>query len=85
MPECVQHTSSYNQKRDGPADFPEPPFVFIVADSFEAHAKVTGEEREGKEYDGDDGEYKNGLVLAVSNDSQLVLLDGSDLEQLDDT
>ena len=81
--ECVRHTAGDDQKCYRSAYFPKPPFVLIDADAFEVHTKITRKEREGKEYDGNDSENKNGLVLAISDDSKLILLDGSDLEELD--
>jgi hypothetical protein len=83
--ERVQHASGYYQKRYRSAYFPKPTLILISLDAFQAHTKITCKERKRKEYDGDDGENKNGLVLAISDDGKFILLDGSKLEELDNS
>jgi hypothetical protein len=62
------------------------PEVFLISSrtlyTLQIHAKVRSEEGEGKKDDGNGGEDEDGLVLRVSHDGELVLLDGSELEQL---
>ena len=82
-PERIQPNGKNYQKRNGPADLPEigfgaPAFRHAV----EVHAPVGGEEGEREEDDGYGGEDEDGFVLAVGYDSEFVLFDGAELEEL---
>jgi hypothetical protein len=83
--ERVHHADSNDDKCHNATNTPEPFFIFVrILDAFEVHSVVTSKEGQGEEDDGDSGKDKNGFVLAIRDDCELVLLNGAKLEELVD-
>lgn len=83
MSSCKERYSQHNCKANRATKLPEVLFGLIcLGDTLEVHAEVAGEEGEWKENNSNAGKEKNCLVLVVGNNGKLILLNGSQLEQL---
>jgi hypothetical protein len=83
VPKGAQNSQKNNAKGNRAAHFPEIRHRCRgVDDALEVHAVVAGEKRERQKDDSDAGENQDCFVLDICYNSQLILFDGTQLEEL---
>ena len=78
----IQRHKQHNRKRNATTHLPEKTLRMARINNIrQIHPIIRGKERQGKENDGDTRENEDSFILAVRDDSKLVLLDGAELEE----